>query len=209
MVASEPANAASGSNSILHEAKALAEPAVGEHDRGCRRERAAGGDADQRGIGQRIAKQALHDGAGHREQGADHGGRRDARNPDRPQHQLVARRQRIGGGVRAEAERSRQPGERNAGCAHGERDKGGGRERDQQEQGSGKGRRTVAATARRGARAVRLVASAHCRQFAVDESRREGAALRRQRRIELDRRDRAPPRPCAGRSRADRGLPSR
>ena len=81
---------------VLHEAKALAEPAVGEDDRGGGGEGAAGGNADQRRIGERIAEQALHDGAGHREQGADHGRCRDPRNPDRPQHELVARRQRMG-----------------------------------------------------------------------------------------------------------------
>ena len=76
---------------VLHEAKALADLAVGEDDRCRSRERAAGGNADQRGIGEGISKQPLHDRAGCREQPAHHGGGGDPRNPDRPQHELVAR----------------------------------------------------------------------------------------------------------------------
>ncbi len=49
-------------------------------------------------IGQRIAKQALHDGAGRRQHCANHAGHGDARQPDRPQYQTVTRDQgRIAG----------------------------------------------------------------------------------------------------------------
>jgi hypothetical protein len=37
--------------------------AAAEHDHHDRAEAGAGGDADEAGIGQRIAEQALHDGA--------------------------------------------------------------------------------------------------------------------------------------------------
>ena len=117
---------------ILHEAKALADLAVGEDDRGRRRERAAGGNADQRGIGEGVSKQPLHDGAGCREQGADHRGRRDPRNPDRPQHELVARERWTGCSVRPQAERRRQPRQRNSGSAHRERDQRRAGKRDEQ-----------------------------------------------------------------------------
>ena len=132
VVASEPTNAASGSSSFCMKRRlspsrlsvnTIAAAAANAPPRG---------HADQRRIGQRIAKQALHDGAGHREQRADHGGRGDARNPDRPQHQLVARRQRIDGMLRPEAERGGQPGERNARGAHRQRDEGGARQRGEQ-----------------------------------------------------------------------------
>jgi hypothetical protein len=62
-----------------------------EHDRGGCRQRAAGGNADQCGVGEGVAKQPLHDGARCGEQSADHRGCRDPRNPDRPQHELIAR----------------------------------------------------------------------------------------------------------------------
>ena len=68
----------------LQEAEARAPCAVGDHDGGGGRERAAAGDADQRRVGEGIAEQALHDGAGECEQTADHAGNRDAGNSDRP-----------------------------------------------------------------------------------------------------------------------------
>ena len=117
----------------LQEADMLAEPAVGEYDRrrGCKR--AAGGDADQAGIGERVAEQPLHDGAGGAEQGADHRGGCDARNPDRPQHELVARERGTGRAVAPEPERGRQPCERNSGGTDGERDQCGTSEHDRRQ----------------------------------------------------------------------------
>ena len=88
--------------------------AVGEDDRGRGGERAAAGDADQRRIGEGVAEQSLHDRAGHREQAADHRGGRDPRNPDRPQHELVARDMRMRRASADKAERGRKPGQRNA-----------------------------------------------------------------------------------------------
>ena len=81
-------------------------------------------DAGEHRIGERIAEQALHHGAAGREQRADHHGKRDARQPHRPQHELVARGER---GVVAlhKAERGGQAAQRNAGSA----DRGGNRRR--------------------------------------------------------------------------------
>ncbi|MGY4379280.1 hypothetical protein ACVWZ3_006919 [Bradyrhizobium sp. i1.3.6] len=153
----------------LKEAQRLAEARIGEDDCACGRQRTAAGDADQRGIGERVAKQSLHDGARRGEQAADHRGRRDPGNADRPQHELVARRHGVGGGVACETERSRQPGEGNAGRAHGQRDDGGGRE-DHQEQGNGNRRKSPSCARTSRAPRVRPDRHAHCRQFAADRA---------------------------------------
>ena len=117
---------------ILHEAQALADLAVDEDDRSRRRERPAGGNADQRGIGEGVSKQPLHDRAGCREQPAHHGGGSDPRYPDRPQHELVAREIWTGRGIRPKAERRRQPRQRNSRSPHRERDQRHANKRDQQ-----------------------------------------------------------------------------
>ncbi len=77
---------------VLHEAKAFAQFAVGEHNRGGGGERASAGNADEGWIGEGVSKQSLHDRAGHGEKASNHGSRRNPRNPDRPQHELVSRR---------------------------------------------------------------------------------------------------------------------
>ena len=150
---------------MLHEAQALPDLAVGEHDGGGRRQRAAGGNADQRRIGQRIAKQSLHDRARGGEQRADHRGRGDPRNPDRPQHELVARQGWTG--IAPQPERGRQPRQWNAGGAHRQRDQRRSRERDEQaDEGEGRGRPERVSAAR-----LPLFGAAgksgHSRQFAL------------------------------------------
>lgn len=108
---------------ILHEAQAFADLAVNEDDRtGCR-ERAARGNADQRRIGERIAKQSLHDGAGYREQAADHAAAAMRESGSTTARVGPAGGQRIRGSVGPQAERRGQPGEWNAGSAD-ERDSG-------------------------------------------------------------------------------------
>ena len=117
VVISAPANAATGSTSNGSDAAGFRQQPVADHDGGGGRKARAGRDAGQHRIGQRIAEQALHDGAAGREQRADHDGQRDARQPDRPQHQLIARDGR--GIALREAERGGQAAERNAGGADG------------------------------------------------------------------------------------------
>ena len=125
-------------------------------------------DADQRGIGERVAEQPLHDRAGHGQQGADHGGDRDARDADRPEHQLVAGEDGGIGGA-AKAERGPQAGEGNAGGADG---CGQQRNREQQHEQRRRRPRSPAggvcvlrlAWTEAGAR---YVGGAHCRQFTV------------------------------------------
>ena len=90
--------------------------AVADHDGERRGEAGAGRDAGQHRIGERVAEQALHHGAAGREQRADHHGERDARQPHRPQHELVARGER-GVAARHKAERGGQAAQRNAGRA--------------------------------------------------------------------------------------------
>ena len=87
---SAPAIAATGSSSN-GDGLAAREHAVADHDRERGGEARARRDAGERRIGERIAEQPLHHGAAGGEQRADHDGERDARQPDRPQHQLVAR----------------------------------------------------------------------------------------------------------------------
>ena len=103
------------------------EDAVAEHDGGGGGERGARGYADQAGLGQRIAEQALHDGARGRQHRADHAGHGDARQADRPQHQPVALDQRRVAG--REAGGRQQPRQRNAGGADG----GGDRRHDDED----------------------------------------------------------------------------
>jgi TonB family protein len=66
---------------------------IADHNGRGRRQRAAARDADQRRISQWVAKQPLHDGAGDSQKRANHAGNCDARQPDRPQHQPIARDQ--------------------------------------------------------------------------------------------------------------------
>ena len=92
---------------------------IADHDGEGGRERRAAGDADQARLGQRIAEQPLHDGAGRREHRADHAGHGDARQPDRPQHEPVALDR--AGSPSTSPKRRQQPLQRNAGRA----DRGG------------------------------------------------------------------------------------
>ena len=66
-----------------------------EHDRERRGEPRAGRDADQPGIGERIAKQTLHHRAGSRERSADGCPEQQARQSDLGDHQRVAREIRL------------------------------------------------------------------------------------------------------------------
>ncbi|MEY9757080.1 hypothetical protein ABIE73_004475 [Bradyrhizobium yuanmingense] len=150
----------------LEKAQRLAEAGIGEDDRARGCERAATGDADQGGIGERVAKQPLHDRAGRGKQTADHRRRRDPGNADRPQHELVAGRH--GRAFAGQAQRGWQPGERDAGGA--DRQSG---DRDDQEHDEQEGNRERCCSP---SRAVSRAPSfdpgghAHCRQFAVDSA---------------------------------------
>ena len=153
----------------LQETQRLAEQRCrAKHDRAAAAKRAAAGDADQRGIGERIAEQALHDRAGRGEQAADHRGRRDPGDPDRPQHELVARGHGIGGCVAGKAERGGQPREGNAGRADGQRGDRDGRERQRRSRGSATDANRRPLPARRAGYARQSDRHAHCRQFAAD-----------------------------------------
>ena len=152
---------------ILDEAKVLADLAVDEDDRRGSCKRAAGGNADQSGVGEGISKQPLHDGARCREQGAYHRGCCDPWNPDRPQHELVAREAWPRYSVAPQAERGRQPRQRNAGGAHRQGDQRRADKCDKQTyDGEGSGRtERVSAAALRTLRAVGK--RRHSRQLAA------------------------------------------
>jgi hypothetical protein len=137
--------------------------AISDDDRGCGRKGGAARHSDQRGISQRIAEQALHDGAGESKQRADHDRECDPRQPDRPQHQPVpidARRVAVD-----HAQRRGQAAERDTrrpdGC--GDRQ----RQREQRQQG-GKHQQTHGRTPRRssaGCDPCRRRGVRHCRQI--------------------------------------------
>ncbi len=94
-------------------------------DNGHRRgERATARDADQRGIGERVAEQPLHDGTARRQQAADDGRDRDPRQSHRPEHELIAgERGRIAVAGR-KPERGGQTCDRDTGGADRGRDDG-------------------------------------------------------------------------------------
>jgi hypothetical protein len=112
-----------------------------------------------------IAEQALHHRAGHSQQRADHCRDGDARNTDRPQHELVAGEGRGVSGA-AKAERRPQPGQWNAGGAHGRRKQ---RRTDEQRQQRGEHREgfwaALGGDSSCGRSGHGNLGGAHCRQF--------------------------------------------
>ena len=76
--------------------------AAAEHDHQNRAKACAGGDADEAGIGQRVAEQALHDRAGDGERGADQEAEDGARQADIEDDDAVAGAQRLFRAVHAE-----------------------------------------------------------------------------------------------------------
>ncbi|ENN89844.1 hypothetical protein RHSP_80496 [Rhizobium freirei PRF 81] len=71
------------------------EYAAAEHDHGDRTEAGAGGNADQAGIGQRVAKQTLHDGARNRKPTADQEAENGAGQADVEDDDAVANAERV------------------------------------------------------------------------------------------------------------------
>ena len=197
---SAPAIAATGSSSNGTMVLLAAQHAVADHDRERGGEARARRDAGERRIGERIAEQPLHHGAAGREQRADHDGERDARQADRPQHQLVARDvaaspcaspsaagRRLSGMPAAPTLAAAAAVISSTASKHAEHERGRA-QRAPAEQAAHRPRPVVISSSR-----TACVRTAAPRAPAPDRARR---------------RDRAPPSRCAGRSRADKVRPS-
>ncbi|VBH56296.1 Uncharacterised protein [Burkholderia pseudomallei] len=155
-----------------------------EHDQRRCAERRAARYADQARIGERIAKERLHRGAGRAEARADEEREHDARRADVDEHRArlaqrrVARELRIGGGERAEQLRGREPVRADAECG----DRRGGERGDQRgERPSraspaqcGEGARRAGRTALGGYRAGRMAAGGEAHRV---KSNGRGGAL--------------------------------
>ena len=102
--------------------------AVAQRDGGHCRQRRAGGDADQPGIGERIAEHALHHRAGDGERGAHECAEQQARQADVDQHELLAGGRGVGVAAGEAADHAGQGGERDARRADRERQESGERE---------------------------------------------------------------------------------
>jgi hypothetical protein len=128
-----------------------------DHGRGC--ERCSARYADQRGIGERIAEQALHHRAASGQQAADDDRKRNAGQSDRPEHQPIAIDEcRVAG---RKPERGGDAAERDACGADGCGDGGRQQKNDEQHRRHQHAHRPAPC---RSARCARCNRFRHCRQ---------------------------------------------
>ncbi len=134
--------------------------AVAQRDGRHRRQRRAGGDADQPGIGKRIAEHALHHRARDGERGAHECAEQQARQADVDQHELLAGGRGVGVAAGEAPDHAGQGGERDARRADRERQESGEREGQRRSRhqlaGATHARRVVSRTSHRHGRRHRV-----------------------------------------------------